>query len=57
MDAIRLLEEKTGAQFVPIDFTPFVEVARVLYDGPWVSERLSAILEFYNSRRDDIHPG
>ena len=56
MDAIRLLSEKTGATFVPIDFTPFVEVARVLYDGPWVSERLSALVDFYNTRKNDIHP-
>jgi allophanate hydrolase len=28
----------------------------VLYDGPWVSERLSALLEFYNTNKEDIHP-
>jgi len=56
LDALNLLTERTGATFVPIDFTPFFEVARVLYDGPWISERLSAITDFYNTRREDIHP-
>jgi allophanate hydrolase len=55
-DARRLLSETTGAIFVPIDFTPFTEVARILYDGPWISERLSALQDFYNSNKDDIHP-
>jgi len=54
--ALDLLKEKTGAEIVPIDFTPFIETARVLYDGPWVSERLSALQDFYNTRRDEIHP-
>jgi allophanate hydrolase len=28
---------------VTIDFTPFRETARLLYEGPWVAERLAAI--------------
>jgi len=28
-----------GGSAVAIDFTPFLEAARLLYDGPWVSER------------------
>ncbi len=30
-----------GGTPVPIDFAPFVETARLLYDGPWISERLA----------------
>lgn len=55
-DATRLLAERTGGSFVPIDFTPFFEVARVLYDGPWVAERLSALVDFYATNKEDIHP-
>jgi allophanate hydrolase len=55
-DAHRVLAEGLGAEMVPIDFTPFVEVARILYDGPWVAERLSALLDFYGTNKDDIHP-
>ena len=28
-----------GAELVEIDFAPFVETARLLYEGPWVAER------------------
>jgi allophanate hydrolase len=28
-----------GAELVDVDFTPLLEVARLLYDGPWVAER------------------
>jgi allophanate hydrolase len=32
-----------GGTAVVIDFAPFRETARLLYDGPWVAERLAAI--------------
>ena len=28
-----------GAELVPVDFAPLFEVAKLLYDGPWVAER------------------
>jgi len=31
---------------VMIDFQPFIQTAQLLYDGPWLAERLSAIEEF-----------
>ena len=31
-----------GAQIVEIDFEPFYETARLLYEGPWVAERYLA---------------
>ena len=31
-----------GAEIVPLDMAPFNETARLLYDGPWVAERLAA---------------
>ncbi|MFG6490223.1 allophanate hydrolase [Roseateles sp. BYS78W] len=32
-----------GAELVPLDFAPLFELARLLYDGPWVAERLSVV--------------
>lgn len=35
-----------GGERVAIDFAPFREAARLLYEGPWVAERLAAIETF-----------
>ena len=45
-----------GATWVEIDFRPFAEVARLLYDGPWVAERYAAIKDFLARHPDEIHP-
>jgi len=55
-DACDRLTKTTGATFVEIDFTPFTEVARVLYEGPWVAERLSVLEQFFKSRGDEVLP-
>ena len=34
--------EALGARIVEFDFEPFAEVARLLYEGPWVAERYAA---------------
>lgn len=39
-----------------IDFSPFLEIARLLYEGPWVAERYAAILPFIESHPDALHP-
>ncbi|MBV8900639.1 MAG: allophanate hydrolase [Verrucomicrobia bacterium] len=39
-----------------IDFTPFREVAELLYGGPWVAERVAAIRPFFETRPESIHP-
>ena len=41
--------ERMGGTRVEIDFGPFREAARLLYEGPWVAERLAALKEFYTS--------
>ncbi|KTT12224.1 allophanate hydrolase [Pseudomonas oryzihabitans] len=33
--------EALGGEAVPLDLTPFLEAARLLYEGPWVAERYS----------------
>ncbi len=35
-----------GAEIVEIDFAPFLEAARLLYEGPWAAERYAAVGEF-----------
>lgn len=45
-----------GAEIVPLDFTPFYETARLLYDGPWVAERWLAIRELYQRTPEAILP-
>ena len=39
-----------------VDITPFREIARLLYDGPWVAERTSALAEFLELHADACHP-
>ncbi len=53
--SLRTLRD-TGAEFVEIDFRPFAETARLLYDGPWVAERYAAIKDFLETHPEDIHP-
>jgi len=45
-----------GGVAVSIDFTPFLETARLLYEGPWVAERYAAIREFIESKPDALFP-
>jgi allophanate hydrolase len=44
-----------GANVVEIDFTPFREAARLLYQGPWVAERLAAIRAFAEQKPEALH--
>jgi allophanate hydrolase len=45
-----------GATIVEIDFEPFLQAARLLYEGPWVAERYAAIREFIESQPEALHP-
>ena len=45
-----------GAAIVPFDYAPFREAAALLYDGPWVAERLAAIEGFFASHEADLDP-
>jgi allophanate hydrolase len=45
-----------GGTAVAIDFAPFAEAAALLYEGPWVAERLHAIRDFIAAHRDALHP-
>jgi allophanate hydrolase len=43
-----------GGKAIEIDFTPFLEAARLLYEGPWVAERYAAIQEFFDLNGDQV---
>jgi allophanate hydrolase len=45
-----------GGEAVTIDFAPFAETARLLYEGPWVAERYAAIEDWIRDRPETLHP-
>ena len=48
--------ESLGGRRVEIDFSPFRAAADLLYEGPWVAERLAAIRPFFEAQPEEIHP-
>ena len=48
--------ERLGGTLVEIDFAPFLETARLLYEGPWIAERYAAIRDFVARRPEALHP-
>jgi len=45
-----------GWQEQPIQYGPFLEIAKSLYGGAFVAERLAAVEGFYKSNPDDFDP-
>ena len=45
-----------GANIVEIDIEPFYEAARLLYEGPWVSERYLTVKALIDSSPQSLHP-
>jgi allophanate hydrolase len=45
-----------GGTRVEIDFAPFLEAARLLYEGPWIAERYAAVGAFLESHPGALHP-
>jgi allophanate hydrolase len=45
-----------GAEITTIDFAPYLEAARLLYEGPWVAERYLAIREFIDAQPQAVFP-
>jgi len=45
-----------GGQILDLDFSPFYEVAEMLYDGAWIAERYAAIEDFIRQNPKSIHP-
>lgn len=53
--AVGKLEQMGGCK-VEIDFAPFLETARLLYEGAWVAERYQAIKEFIEAKPGALFP-
>ena len=54
-EALRRMEGLGGVR-VEIDFAPFAEAARLLYEGPWIAERWVALKDFFSVHADSFHP-
>jgi allophanate hydrolase len=48
-EAVQRIRE-LGGECVEIDLEPFLETAKLLYEGPWVAERYAAIREFFDGQ-------
>jgi len=61
-DAERLFDqavtkfEAMGGRKITIDFAPFLETARLLYEGAWVAERYLAIRDFIEAKPQALFP-
>ncbi len=57
-DHVTHLYQRASALFMTetVDLAPFLTIARLLYDGPWVAERTSALREVVTARPEIMHP-
>ena len=54
-DAMHRLEA-IGGTVVPVDFAPFREAGAMMFDGPWVAERVAAVGDFVAAHGEDVLP-
>jgi allophanate hydrolase len=45
-----------GGTAIEVNLGPFLEAARLLYEGPWVAERYAAIRDFIDAQPDAVFP-
>ncbi len=50
------LLQAMGAEIIHVDFTPFFDVANMLYEGAWVAERYTTIEDLLKRDPEAIHP-
>ena len=55
-DSKNFLSGLLDVEFVPIDWSPFCNVSRFLFEGPWVAERLASFIDFYEQNKEGILP-
>lgn len=48
--------ESLGGKKIEIDFSPFLQAARLLYEGPWVAERYVAIEKILTEKPEALLP-
>ena len=54
--AFRRVVDGVGAELVTIPLDPLIEAGDLLYDGPWVAERLAGLAGFLADHPDDVLP-
>jgi allophanate hydrolase len=54
-ETVRRLDALGGSP-IDIDFDPFLDAARLLYEGPWIAERYAAVGAFLESNPDALLP-
>lgn len=54
-DAVAALRAM-GCRVEEVDFTPFYDVARMLYEGAWVAERMAAVEPLFRAQPEAFHP-
>ncbi|MBE0487098.1 allophanate hydrolase [Marinobacter sp.] len=47
--------DTAGIELVPLDFSPLLEMAALLYEGPWVAERHAAVQAFMAEHSGDMN--
>ena len=50
------MARELGWQIVEIDFQPYLDAARLLYEGPWLAERYVSLAGFIREHADALHP-
>jgi allophanate hydrolase len=45
-----------GYELAEVDLEPFLAAGRLLYEGPWIAERLAAVGDFAARHPDQVHP-
>ena len=45
-----------GGQARAVDFRPLQQVGALLYEGPWLAERLAGLEDFLKHHADDVYP-
>jgi allophanate hydrolase len=48
--------EAIGGTAIEFDYAPFLEIAKLLYEGPWVAERMAAVERIYRDRPEAMLP-
>ncbi|EAT13201.1 allophanate hydrolase [Bermanella marisrubri] len=54
--SIDKIASNPNIELVEVDFSPFLQAAQLLYQGPWVAERYVAIENMIQTQPDAIHP-
>ncbi|KAK6454008.1 urea amidolyase [Scheffersomyces xylosifermentans] len=56
--AVKVFENKVGAELVSLNIDLLLDLAKCLYEGPWVSERYTATKDFFatNPPEADLDP-